>query len=487
MAGGFAVIYQVGDLVLDNPVEACSIFIFVIVFSALLEYLLHAAGNVDNKYFRIIFEAVCEEVMIVGVLALMLLFVGGTVASVSPNPKRFTMIFNWAHMCLFFMSVFFAFIVTGMVASLSIAGKAWRVFEETRMNTDPRLTKNEIRYKMACEKFKATLEFCGINGESMHFADYIGKACRRNVVEMSDLSWKTWCGLSILVILNTIRGWLVRPDVTSNPNFKVDDMSNFELISSFGSYIAVVGYGTVAMFLIMHITLQNRLTHFLDRPVSSKPPDETMSGEDRLKKLEDPTENLFFGSLETTTGIIQVLIMFFEWYLSVFCLGMIHEINQNFSDKRFFVGASFMMIVAGVGPMVVFMYTIPWTIFSVTCLSSLGSELNQTIVNRLLKRDDADEEEEAGGHGGHGHGGHGHKGHGHGGHGKGGHGGHGGHGEKAHTAHGDNVPRPTFLDEDEDWNGHQIVPPMGGDTRYNMMMSPSSSMPADGTFSHSHQ
>eukprot|EP00759_Apiculatamorpha_spiralis_P023286 PhF_6_TR27135/c0_g1_i3/m.39599 len=195
--GGFAEIYSSGDIVLQNPVESCTIFIFVIMLSAALELLLHHLSHIENKYFRVVFEALSEEVMIVGVLALLLLF-GSSV--VSGMPDRWVTIFNWAHMCLFFMAVFFTGIVISIITSVQRQAKRWKIFEETRLD-DARVTKDENRYRMATEHYRDTLAYLGMKGmEDVDFADYIAKMQRHSVVEITDLSWKSWAGLSILVI-----------------------------------------------------------------------------------------------------------------------------------------------------------------------------------------------------------------------------------------------------------------------------------------------
>jgi len=393
---GFSQVFTAGDIVLENPVESCFIFIFVIILTASLEYFLQICNHVDNKYFHIIFQAFSEEVMIVAVLALLLDFMGSTIAEVTN--ERFYTYFKWAHMCLFFMAVMFSGVIAGLIFAVQFRTKDWKVFEETRQNTDPRLTKNEFRYKQACEHFKASLKYIGQNkSEAFRFADYISKMQRYIIVQVCDLSWTCWIGLCLIVVVNTGRGYLVRPTIATPSGFKVSSMSRNELILSFGSFILICGYTTLAFFLVADMILQKRLSHYLESKLPDprqRRGDQGRNSADLLEQLPSPEIMLFRGSRGRTLTLLQIIIMLFEWYTAVFLLTMIYEITNNFTDSAYFTGCSALVIIVGLAPPLIFLYCLPWTIFCVTCMSFLGSNLDVSTIRRNLPEEEKGREEE---------------------------------------------------------------------------------------------
>jgi len=375
MSTNYASLSSSGEVMLKNPVDTCVIFIVVIALCAGIEMSIQHLSNVQNKYFRVIFGAFLEEVMIVGVLSLLLLFGTSIIPGIS---DRWMTIFRWMVMCLFFMALFFALIVISMYVRGQFAIKAHRLFEETRQGSDIMFSWNEKRYIDVCKRFKASAAYVSIkNIESLRFADYLAKMQRHNVVQITDLSWKSWAWLSVLVVINVFRSKLTAP----NQNvIDVDTMTEFELVKAVWSYILVIGYGTVLLFLILHYTIQQRLVRYLSEEplpgMGTEPVRKTESAastglntgaadkaaqpkserEVLVEMLEDPSKNLLMGSIERTLEFIQIVIMWLEWYLSVFALGMVSSIAKNFTPARFFVGFREITILAAIGPPFIFLF-----------------------------------------------------------------------------------------------------------------------------------
>eukprot|EP00760_Papus_ankaliazontas_P033416 PhM_4_TR6327/c0_g1_i4/m.10489 len=432
MGGGLKDVYTSGDTVLANPVETCSIFVFVIILSAAIELALHKIEHVNNKYFHAIAEALLEEVLIVGTLALFLLF-GSSLVSL---PDRWVTIFNWAHISLFFMAVFFCLIITGMILSISISNKRWRRFEEVRLDTDAKLSHHEFRYKDAAERFHATLKYLRIQypADVTFYADYAARMQRQNVVEITDLSWRSWAGLTIIVIVNALRSKLVSP---TSDTIKAEDLTTGQYAWSVLSYILLCGYGTLFIFFLLSRQLEGAMKRYLTE--KTKHPEPTLPSdprtrEDLVEELEDPTKELLWGSRDLTLNMIQVLIMFFEWYLSVFCLGMVEGTARHLSASKTFAGCSALIIIFALLPPVIFMRMLPWAMFCLTTLTSLGSKLELAIVDHTIRKA-KNEHTTKNKYASHGHGhGHGHDKSG-GGHGHGGGGHHGNHHDDDNDTH----------------------------------------------------
>jgi hypothetical protein len=121
-AGGLIHILKTGDIVVLNPIESATIFGGIILVAAFLEFCLDMTGDIENKYFHVMFEAMSEEIMIVGLLALVIKFGEGII---SLMPSRYLVIFEWAHMCLFFMAITFLTIIMLVLLVTGINNRKW--------------------------------------------------------------------------------------------------------------------------------------------------------------------------------------------------------------------------------------------------------------------------------------------------------------------------------------------------------------------------
>jgi hypothetical protein len=94
--------------------------------------------------------------------------------------------------------------------------------------------------------------------------------------------------------------------------------------------------------------------------------------------LEDPRSLLFRRSREATMEVIQVLIVYLEWYTATFFVSFSGDIVSRFgvSGIPFFIGAFI--------PVVGVVVMLPWLLQMVTMLSSLGNNLHEEVVRHLI-------------------------------------------------------------------------------------------------------
>ena len=76
--------------------------------------------------------------------------------------------------------------------------------------------------------------------------------------------------------------------------------------------------------------------------------------------------------------IIQVLIVYLEWYVSTFFVSFSGDIVTHFG----LVGIPF--FVAALLPVVGVIWMLPWLLNMVTMLSSLGNNLHEEVVRHLI-------------------------------------------------------------------------------------------------------
>ena len=377
-AGGgasFNSVYTSGDVILEHPIESSTIMLFVIGVSASLEYLLDTAGEVENKYFRVMFEALSEEITVVGLLSLILSFSESILADL---PPRWLDIFNWAHMCLFFMAICLILIVGVLLVTVVSHGKKWMDFEVTRIH-QAKGRKNYFKgkenqfYNAHC-KFFECVTIAGYTEEQKEkilFSDYLLKAERACLVELTDLSWRSWMALTTMIIINALRTKFI-PIKVYNELGEFSLEQNERLIN-FSTYVGFCGFLPLIGFLMINHRLNLRLEQYL-----AYDPLQKGAAPTNLRELYDPKAFLFWQSTEGTLTVLQIFIMFFEWYISVFCLSMLYEAMTKFDVfYRLLIILAFM-------PLVVFMYMMPWMLTVVALLSHLGSSLDKEIIEKIL-------------------------------------------------------------------------------------------------------
>jgi hypothetical protein len=361
-------IYRSGDLVLQNPQETCIIFVSVILISALLEYGLQRLQNVGNKYARILVNTMSQEVTIIGVLALFLMF------SVSVIPKRyitplFVSLFSWANMSLFFMAAFFILNVVYQFAFAAIDSRRWKTFEEGRLDSEElaTLSYRERRYKQCYDLYRQRLDAkAGLSPSSLPFYEYINRTLHKQLVRVSNLSYRTWLSLSVVVLANLVRTMLT-PWVTTD---EADVFYNSLL------FVLVVGWGILLVFLAFFGLQQWRLLQY---------------ARGQLEPVNGDARSLIpFGTPKRTLEFLQVIIMSFNWYLTLFVTGNAKEISKTSSSWR--LGTIYTLFAV---PLAVFVVVVPWTFYTNAMLATIGG-IEHKEANRVSKalKGEADEDSE---------------------------------------------------------------------------------------------
>jgi hypothetical protein len=383
---GTSDVYTQGDIVLQHPVEASTTFLFVILISAVLEFCIDSAADVDNKYFRVMFQAVNQEVMIVGLLVLSCSFA----QTVYSWPDRWILIFQWAMMVLFFMAIFFVSLVMFVLGAVNFTSKRWLLFEVEKMDSGESLSGREAQYKLAFIRFQSALQAFGYDSSmGIRFSEYLAKLMRRNIVSLTDLTWVCWVCLATLVILNTLRSEATRQLSQIGDENLEDEQTDGQRVLQYLSFILVIGYGVLLLFLIIHHTLSRRLDNFLSK---QKRPDNEQAmtamsshdhgGEQGLitrDDLEDSTAHLFRRSREATMELLQVIILSLEWFTATFFLSFSNEIVTYLG----WYAAAPLFLLAAL-PAIIFSVMLPWTLTVITLLSSLGTNLDEDSVRYLI-------------------------------------------------------------------------------------------------------
>eukprot|EP00759_Apiculatamorpha_spiralis_P022682 PhF_6_TR26691/c1_g1_i1/m.38900 len=122
MAGGLIGLFQSGDVVLLNPWQTGTIFIFVVCLSLGMEHLFHHWKHSTHRTSKALYKNVSIHIMVTGVVSLVTLTIGTVVMQLAP--ERYYLLFEWTRVVLFLMICFYA---GGICLA---AGRVWKLFKE---------------------------------------------------------------------------------------------------------------------------------------------------------------------------------------------------------------------------------------------------------------------------------------------------------------------------------------------------------------------
>ena len=378
----FSSLYSSGDIILQNPIESSAIFLVVVVMCSSIEYLFSLAGDVESKFFRVMFDTISEEILVVGVLSLLLTFGSSVIRSLPPS---WSTMFQWAHICLLFMGIMFIALLSAVMFFVFSGNSKWKKFESVRLRAGTEGMKvSERDYAAAVDKFKLALRAFDYP-TNVPLSEYLLKAEKKNLIALGNLSWKSWLALSTIVVLNALRTKVVTeifPDPDPlDPDIILDQTGNIVNVAVF---IVICGYGTLALFLGINRQLQRRYRQYLMLNNGPRGVDRDRAEDDQdiqvtRLDLDDPQSFLLWQSLSNSIALVQAVLMFLVWYSAVFFLNIVY---QTFT---FNIALTLMFLIAAMLPMVIFVIWVPGTLTAIALLSTLGTNLNETWVKALLQ------------------------------------------------------------------------------------------------------
>jgi hypothetical protein len=379
MSSDLSALYSSGDVILENPIESSAILLIVVVVCASIEYIFALGKEVNSKFFRELFSTLSEEVLVVGVLSLLLTVAASMVSSL---PDQWSIMLDWVHVCLLFMAVLLIILLTAVAVGVINSYKSWTKFEGQRMRSSPEShSAREVVFRKAHEKFVACMKVYKLDPRDVSLSQYLLKHTKMHLVTLGNLSWKSWLALSSIVVLNALRTKLIPQTPSATDINQVLDTTNEAI--NIASFIAVCGYGSLTIFLIVHFRLSRRLVQYLTLNTSAQAEsggvidkaDGTSAGDEPLLNeretfLEDSQTFLVWRSTESTMAVIQAVFIFLVWYGAVFFLNALyHTFAQN-------IGLTLLLICGALAPIVVFIALVPWTLTIVAILGSFGTNLN---------------------------------------------------------------------------------------------------------------
>eukprot|EP00759_Apiculatamorpha_spiralis_P013701 PhF_6_TR20492/c0_g1_i2/m.29513 len=425
MAGDVANLFTKGDLVVQSPWESLVVFIFVIMLSILLEKLIHHFHHHKNKYTKAIYEHMSAEITHLGAVAILAAFLMSSAASAMP--KYWLTLFDWAHMTLFMMMIFFLLFV-GIASSrvtsvlhdmcaeeipfqnLTSASYSKRMYGMAKCVFDKEVTAIESKHQQHHHHHQSP------SGSKHHlkeesppdsshqeddyphgrlpvvkaFGPYMKFRAKTILLQFCNFTSSAWIGLTSAGVMNCMRLYLLPGQLQSKP---VEEITDTERGLNVLSFIMINGVMPAILFVCTTWFLQKGLLEYLKSPMTAsemslrhasiKVNDEfvvcvpTAALERALSDphtLRDPACRSFYGSLSLTIYFVQIPLVLLMYYTAVFILGSVYDITKNL-DYSWWV-----LLPLAITPHCVVLYCIPYVVIVLTALTSMGCRLDRETL-----------------------------------------------------------------------------------------------------------
>jgi hypothetical protein len=353
-------IYASGDILIVNPVNACIIFVSSIIVSAVLEYSVRfVQTRVENRYVRTVVDVVTQELTIVGVVALCIMLAQSALPAES-SYRIYVTILTLANICLFIMAcLFVAFVVAQFLVGM-LDFQQWKRFEEGRMDSEEvrSLRFREQRYKLAADRYTSELQrVYGLSLRECPFHEVCGSYYKRLLVRLSNLSFRVWLALSVVVLANFGRAVL-------SPWSSTDSMTNLQRLLNGGLYLACTGYFIALILILFCLHLRSKLNALLE----GKYPVLSTVGADLV----------LFGDPMLCVELMQCVVMSMNYYGTLFVTGIAETIPSQYR---------IVAVVLFLVPYAVMWVLCFWAIWALSIMSVLGGlHKNKTMIERAVLR-----------------------------------------------------------------------------------------------------
>lgn len=368
-------LFVAGNLILINPLQSLAIFAAILVMSVLVEAATKRVRRIENKHLRLTLRYFKEHIMILGFAELGLLTVNFGLSSLSAIT---TTQFSMVSMILLYMTLCNGVVGAAIALVMQANAKQWRTFEWGRM--EARVTHSsleqifvssrrvfvELLHNVVATQKKVIREIPPIAFSV--FLSRIEKLYLRNIFRISFVSWG---GLGAVIIVNMARMLIVGTSSTA---------------TEVHSFIGVIGYGTMVVFLICSYTVQWRLRGILDTLLDIKGDQDggvKGSAEANRKRAavgaNGTSPALLLGSVNATLQTFQLLHLIMMWYTSMYIV-MVAELSYD--THGWF---AWLVGVEALLPVVVFYARFPGAVFiTITCVA-LGRHVDLDAVAGLQR------------------------------------------------------------------------------------------------------
>eukprot|EP01064_Diplonema_japonicum_P003079 TRINITY_DN12034_c0_g1_i1.p1 TRINITY_DN12034_c0_g1~~TRINITY_DN12034_c0_g1_i1.p1 ORF type:complete len:617 (+),score=53.16 TRINITY_DN12034_c0_g1_i1:91-1941(+) len=421
-AGGVS-IFMIGQEIDLRPWEVFAMYFMVIIVSVFYELLTHHIDHmVTSNSGKAIVSHIYKEVMILGGISLLL-----TIMENSGGDLLFEAVFfHYVHFVIFFMAINLIVSISVLFLFINKSWYQWSFFEHvlSEVENDPRAdlsTRTALlaQYVKRCpegSRMLSCLLFFRSNVpmhfKKISFTRYMKKQQRKELLSFLDLHASAWGALAVLVFFVAVQTFLaekiVGPDTddavlslsssssSGQAQSPVDPATNssvvcdcsssssssgspvygqtFDLVSM-GLFIAIEGYGTLAVIIMCYLKVRYSYNRFADNI-------EAMRKEKKLKPIVPQNYYFWKGDPKHLMTLLQVMLLYQVFYLAT--------ITTNLAPRLWGIKGGFLILIFSVLPTVlVFVVLIPGLMPKYTILKSVGDLLDLETLHDIQLSDEA--------------------------------------------------------------------------------------------------
>lgn len=358
-------IFADGNLILVNPLQSSVIFLCIIVSSVALEFIVGKVDFMTNKYLKVALSLFMEEVMVIGFVEVCLLTVRSAISNIGETME---LEFNVVALTLVFMALLFGIISSALAVKLQSKGRDWRNFEWGRLEADAQHSTVEGLFKHGRTYFIILLRRSMRSNQTIReipavaFSVFLGRVEKKYLRVIFDITFMSWGGLGIMVILNMCRSLIVGTN---------------QLIWEVQSFIVLVGYGTATASAILAFIVSRRLKRFLKEAITAHQAVDAVV-DARVTQL--PADGaLAFNSFGATLQLYKVFHLIMMWYLAMY---VVVEAKLSYDGHGWYC---ILVAVEALIPVVVFYVRYPTSVFVPLIAVALGRHVNEDAIEGLKK------------------------------------------------------------------------------------------------------
>eukprot|EP00760_Papus_ankaliazontas_P022018 PhM_4_TR18785/c1_g2_i5/m.21548 len=370
--------------------------VMIILFGHIFEYFRRH----KQRYVRMAFHTLATEVLKVGLISTFITFFDG---SLGISGSVFV-IMEWTYFVLFFMNSFYLLLSVTMIFSFQATEQRWMTWEthlppiDLASHEEPPGSKR-IMYK-ARRVFRRQVKQLpmlrsDVSHDDVRFTTYVQCMQRGLSLELFTFRWQAWVVLAVLFSLSSMRQ-LFLPIEADNPTTE-DRLLNII------SYLVLVGYIPMALFIFVCYRIRNGLEAYLTATLEELDARDERDGDEwgvvvdaiapqisveSAKKsyatMPDPESYIVTGKRDVTLLLMQIFSLTQQLYLGNFLVGMGYDTISRIK------GWAVLLVPLASIPVVIYYFAMPFIMQPLTLLTCLGPQLCLPLVYGIAENPKCD-------------------------------------------------------------------------------------------------
>ena len=243
------------------------------------------------------------------------------------------------------------------------------------------------------------------------FSKYLYDRLRHTTISFIDITWQSWLSLIVSSSLNSLRLYMLPGNLQSKP---ASELTYQDRVNDHLSFIFLIGYLPMTIFLFFFV-LQVRKFYEYVQVVKQQPttgehsrgpsirgrhssqallaemtlldeegrvwlPPQQLAGEVTGDRFHDPSRYLLRANRAFTLHALKIPALLIQFYFAMFIVGVWGELSMGFGTLQI------VLVPLALLPLIVVIVCLPFCIFVVTVLTSIGLRIDCKVVRATAAR-----------------------------------------------------------------------------------------------------